>query len=150
MQFVNLPPHAFVSVPASEQAYQFGFNQNELPGETELGKKIWFWYRVFCAAMVIMNLGIAVLGAFPLIAGIIINDKESLEMIVAGSLYMVLGVIVAIPYAIGFFAPRKPWHWVYGIVLMAVSMMSCACWGASIPLLIYWIKPEGKWMFGRE
>lgn len=150
LMFESLPPDAYVSLPASELANPQGSYKDSTPRETELGKKIWFWYRVFCAAMAILNLGVALLGMFPLIAGIVIRDKEAMEMVAAGSIYIVLGIILAIPYIIAFFAPRKPWHWVYGMVLIAITLTSCACWPTSIPLLIYWLKPEGKWMFGRE
>lgn len=150
MLFENLPPDAYVSLPASELANQQGIYKDNTPRETELGKKIWFWYRVFCAAMAVLNLGVAALGIAPIIVGAFKNNKESAEMIAAGSLYIILGIAVSIPYIVAFFAPRKPWHWVYGLVLIAITLTSCACWPTSIPLLIYWLKPEGKWMFGRE
>lgn len=121
--------------------------QNELSRETELGKKILFWYRAFCVLMVAANLFVAFIGIFPVIVGMIKNNRDSVELYAAGGFHIVLGIMVAIPYAISFFAPRKPWHWVYGIVLISVPMMSCACLPISIPLLIFWLKPQAKQMF---
>jgi hypothetical protein len=153
MAFVNLSPSVYVSVSASELEAQ-SFNPQGPARETELGKKVWFWYRVYCAAMALMYLCVAIIGVITLYAGIDISKQGGQEsggkIMLIGGLYVALGIIFAIPYGISPFLPRKPWHWIYGIVLISIGLTSCLCLPACIPLLIFWLKPEAKWMFGKE
>jgi hypothetical protein len=39
--------------------------------------------------------------------------------------------------------------WVYDIVLICLGMTSVCCMPVTIPLLIFWIKPDAKAWFGR-
>ena len=67
-----------------------------------------------------------------------------------GTLYLLIGIVLCIPFAITPLLPAKPWVWIYGIVLIAIGMTSACCLPATIPLLVFWIKPEVKSYFGRE
>ena len=69
------------------------------------------------------------------------------EAFIDGILLVLFGPPFAIAFGLGIFWDEKPWHWVYGIVLICISLTSCCCFPVSIPLLIYWLKPETKSYF---
>lgn len=50
-------------------------------------------------------------------------------------------------FALGLLTPRRPWGWVYGFVPIAIGLTSPCCLPASIPLLLFWLKPEVKHWF---
>lgn len=50
-------------------------------------------------------------------------------------------------FALGLLTPRRRWGWVYGFVPIAIGLTSPCCMPASIPLLIFWLKPEVKQWF---
>jgi len=53
-------------------------------------------------------------------------------------------------FAATFFLPRKPWAWVYDMILICYGIAIATCIPVAIPLLIYWIKPETRSYFGRN
>ena len=60
----------------------------------------------------------------------------------------VMGLLIAGLYGATFFLPRKPWVWMYHIVLLALGVASCCTLSASVALLVYWLKPETQAYFG--
>jgi hypothetical protein len=48
-----------------------------------------------------------------------------------------------------FLLPARPWVWIYDLVVICLGMTSACFLPATIPLLIFWIKPEVKAYFGR-
>lgn len=117
--------------------------------------KVLKWYKAYCVMIGLMYLlvfgvGICLLVIEPSVLGTDPNDLEKLEEIKIQSVIMVvLGLIFATPYSVAPFLPKKPWVWVYGIVLIGITMSSCCLLPLAIPLLIYWIKPETKYYFGK-
>ena len=85
----------------------------------------------------LLFLGVVVLNSFTP------NDEAFID----GILLVLFGPPFAIAFGLGIFWDEKPWHWVYGIVLICISLTSCCCFPVSIPLLIYWLKPETKSYF---
>jgi hypothetical protein len=67
-----------------------------------------------------------------------------------GLILVGMGIPLSIAYITAFFLPVRPWVWVYHLVLIAIGLTSACCWAASIPLLIFWIKPETQAYFGRS
>lgn len=43
-----------------------------------------------------------------------------------------------------------PWLWTYDLVIICLGMTSTCILPASIPLLIFWLKPETKRYFGKS
>lgn len=115
---------------------------------------IFKYYKIYCIFMAFLYLLVAGLGIFllalPSVAGGEIRGKEAFEFQLYGGVYAVAGLIFAVPYAIAPFLPPKPWHWIYGIVLICLGFTSCLCLPVAVPLLIQWIKPENKVVFGKE
>ncbi|MFY9227626.1 MAG: hypothetical protein WAQ98_33445 [Blastocatellia bacterium] len=126
-----------------------------IENENKPTPKVLKWYKAYCVMIGLMYLlmlgvGICLLVIDPSILGTDPSDLEKLEEIKIQSVIMVvLGLVFAIPYSIAPFLPKKPWVWVYGIVLIGITMSSCCLLPLAIPLLIYWIKPETKYWYGK-
>jgi hypothetical protein len=77
------------------------------------------------------------------------RDMSEAEAKVMGVLMLVFGLVFCVPYASVPFLPRKSWVWILGLVLICIGLTSACCLPASIPLLIFWIKPEMKAFYGK-
>jgi len=113
------------------------------------------WYMVYCVLMALMYLLVAGAGAMILFGPAemqrsLTESQNSLEPMVLGAVYAGLGLLFGCLYALGALAPRRPWAWIYGIVLIAFGMTSICCLPLTIPLLIYWIKPDVQRYYGRN
>jgi hypothetical protein len=109
--------------------------------------RVWTWYRVYAGLMALMYVAIAVGGGLAgALAPMDADDPPRwFFMLVFGCMGGPLGAA----YIAAFFLPRRPWVWVYHLVLISIGLTSVCCMPASIPLLIHWIKPETKQYFGR-
>jgi len=107
------------------------------------------WYRVYCVLMALLYVFCVVAGVFLIIAAPADRDMSAAEARVLGGIMFFMGIALTIPFAIGAFLPRKPWAWIYGLVLICIGLTSPCCMPVTIPLLIHWIKPETKFHFGR-
>ena len=95
----------------------------------------------FCIA-----LGVC-LAFFPDFSAKITDDENPA---VTGWILLVAGILFLVASALPFFLKPKPWVWVYDLVIICSGMLSTCLIVASIPLLIFWIKPETKKYFGRS
>ena len=71
------------------------------------------------------------------------DDLDGMPPALMGGIYVGMGIALLIPTFLGFFLPRKRWVWVYHLVLICIGMTGCTV-VFSIPLLIFWLKPEVK------
>jgi len=112
------------------------------------------WYRAYCALMAVMYLVVAGGGVFVAAANqsLAAGDPSTspTEMLLIGVICVVMGLALVVPFVVALFLPRKPWVWIYHLVLICLGMTSACCLPATVPLLIFWIKPETKGWFGRE
>ena len=76
--------------------------------------------------------------------------NEELETQVAGVFYAGLGVILALAFIVALLTPRRFWAWIYNLVLICLGLTSCCFWPITIPLLIFWIKPEVRAWYRNE
>lgn len=128
-----------------------------LPNQTnKVAEKTLFWFRIYSLFLAVIYLlcvigGIlmAGIGAYHLSNGIRLKDDTEVVMVISGVIMLVLGFILMIPFAAAPFLPRRPWVWTLGIVLIGIGMTSACFLPVCIPLLIYWLKPETKAVFGR-
>jgi len=111
---------------------------------------VWTWYVVYCVAMAILYLFVIGAGIFLLLADPVWLEEDAMLLRVEGVLFLGLGLVLMVIFAIAPFLPKKPWVWIYGIVLIGLGMTSACCLPATIPLLIFWIKPETQQFFGRK
>lgn len=116
----------------------------------EIGRKSFFWYRIYCATLVLLYLALTVFGVILLVLQPRTRDYRPEELMIMGAIYAVLGAIFFLAFAVALFLPAKPYNWIVGIVMMAIGMTSCCFIPFLIPLFIYWLKPETQAFFGRK
>jgi hypothetical protein len=153
--FEGVSAQAFVSIPAGEQVYAPGFPVDpmmNLAQETERTRKIWKWFVAYCVLMTLLYLISVTTGAVLLVFSFTsLAEKPDISILrTQATAFLLIGVVLMIPYAMGPFVKGKSWGWVFGIVLIAIGMTSCCLWPITIPLLIQWIKPEMKRAFGQS
>lgn len=103
------------------------------------------WFRVYCGFMALVYLlcTLGGIGAIVLsMTGQINNNDDRIMLIIQGIIFSVISVPLMIMFAFGLNLPRRKWGWIFGIVLIAIGLTSPCCMPASIPLLIFWMKPE--------
>jgi hypothetical protein len=116
----------------------------------ETARKTFFWYRVYCASLAVIYLGVAVIGAVLAVVPFDSSPRDREQMFIMGIIYAILGAGFFIIFAVAFFLPPKPYNWIVGIVMLAIGMTSCCFLPFVIPLLIFWVKPETQAFFGRK
>jgi MFS family permease len=109
---------------------------------------VYKWFVVYCILMALGYLTLAVMG---IVFGFIEPDREmsAAEAKLMGSVFLIMGLVFFVPYALVPFLPRKSWVWVFGLVLICIGLTSLCCLPVCIPLLISWLKPEMKKFYGR-
>jgi hypothetical protein len=108
------------------------------------------WYKVYAGLMAALYLVVLIGGiAMPLLA------PEELDLAADDPPPWVMALIIgcvsfpfAALYGAALFLPVKPWAWIYHLVLICFGFTSLCCMVVSIPLLIFWVKPETKAYFG--
>ena len=116
----------------------------------ETGRKTFFWYRVYCAVLALLYLAIIAFGIFLLMYQPPTRQYDLQELTLVSVVYIVLGIVFFLAFAVAFFLPPKPYNWIVGIVMMAIGMTSCCFVPFVVPLFIFWLKPETKAFFGRN
>jgi hypothetical protein len=109
--------------------------------------KVIFWFGAYCAAMSLMYVALAVVGILWVKGAL---GEEFSRDPIPGYLFAGIGIPLAAAYAIGPVLPRRPWAWVYGLVLIGIGLSGALCIPAAAPLLIFWIKPEVKEAYRTE
>jgi hypothetical protein len=110
------------------------------------------WYHLYCAGMALLYLACVVGGAVLVIFRDRLADAENPAafFLVYGSVLIASGAVFAGVYLAAFFLPRRPWTWIYHIVLIGIGLTSPCTMAAAVPLLIAWIRPETRAWFGRD
>lgn len=106
-----------------------------------------FWFHVYAGCMAAMYALVAVVGVVLMVFSDRFPDQA---MLIAGPLYISLGLTFCAGYAVSFFFKPSPFSWVYDLVLICIGFGGCPTIAAAIPLLIFWIKPETKAYFGKS
>jgi hypothetical protein len=145
-----LPQSAQVSLSPEQHARAFGMNPGAMFVDAERGRRVFFWYRVYATLMALLYAGLAALGVFILLLAPQANRRDEADPVLVGGIYAILGAIFFVPFAAALILPKKPWTWIYHIVLICLGMTSCCLLPFTIPLLINWLKPETKALFGRN
>lgn len=120
------------------------------PQNNELGRKTFFWYRIYCAVLAALYLFVIVFGIVIAVLQPESREYKPQEMLLMGIIYAVVGAVFFLVFAVALFLPPKSYNWIVGIVLIALGMTSCCFIPICVPLLIFWMKPETKAFFGRS
>ena len=152
--FSEIDPGSEVSVPIEETFQARGYSESFPPGipfDNETGRRTFFWYRVYCVCMLLLYLAVMVMGlVFVMFSGEAPASTDQEEAFIVGIIYFALGVVFAAVYGVALALPRKPYNWIYGIIMIAIGLTSCCLLPATIPLFIFWLKPETKAYLGRN
>lgn len=111
--------------------------------------KVILWYKVYLGVLGFMYAGVAVMGLIFFFGPFTAEDLDGMEPKLMGGIYATMGIVLLIPFIVGFFLPKSKGAWIYHLVLICIGMSGCTIVGC-IPLLIFWIKPEVKDYFERK
>ena len=102
------------------------------------------------AVLAFLYLAVIVFGIALLVFQPSTREYDAQELMIMGVIYIALGVVFFLAFAVALFLPPKPYNWIVGIVMMAIGMTSCCFVPFIVPLFIFWLKPETKAFFGRN
>jgi hypothetical protein len=111
-----------------------------------------YYFRIY-AALVILNL-LALFGwglylmLDPIMRGGVSGSSATGEWVI-GLVLVVVGLVPLVPHGIALFGGRRKWVYTLALVLIGINMLwvTC-CLPITIPMLIYWMKPETKRWYG--
>jgi len=106
------------------------------------------WARIYATLFAVMYLVATFGGVFLLYAGSDLSGDKAGEAMVEGVIMVVLCPALMVLSVVAAVAPRKKWGWILNVVLIGLGCTSCMCMPASIPLVIFWLKPEVKRWYG--
>lgn len=118
-------------------------------GSSKTADKTHFWFKVYAGVMTAIYACLFGAGIFLLVADLGGTASEVTGQRVNGVFATIIGLACLVLYGIGLFLPRRPWAWVYGVVLIGIGLTSCCILPAALPLLIFWLKPEMKARFNK-
>ena len=123
-----------------------------LPPVRQGAPAVVLWQNIYCGAMALLYLLLTGVGAaFAVFRESLADAKTSAnENLIVGLVLIAVCLPLAGIFAAGPFLPRRPWSWIYHIVLISLGLTSCACLPVSVPLLIFWIRPEVQAWFGGQ
>ena len=103
--------------------------------------KVVIWFKVYAVLLSLIYLFMVI------ISPIFFTTGDS-DAIITGLFIIILCIPFFIISILPVFLPRKPWVWIYSVVIIGIGMTSACCLPACIPLLIFWLKPEVKRFYG--
>ena len=112
--------------------------------------KVVTWFKVYAGALCVTYVAVA---AFSIVFFAVSPHELEMPAVqahVTGALLLAMGVVLSAACLVPLVAPRRPWLWTYDLVVICLGLTSVCCMLASIPLLIFWLKPETKAWFGRS
>jgi hypothetical protein len=110
-----------------------------------------FWFKLYCGVLCFLYLAV---GAFSLF--FFRPDWFGVELPpdnfgpVMGSVFLVMGLALFVACFLPLVLRPRPWVWIYDLIIIALGITSIPLILASIPLLIFWLKPETQRHFGRS
>ena len=124
------------------------------PSSTSAAPAVVVWFKVYSGLMallylIVMVAGVVFLSMDPQDFDPSATAEDAMVMKIVAWVYIVLGLVFLLPFAYGAFMGNASWCWVFGMVLICISLTSGCCMVAGIPLMIFWLKPETKRYFGR-
>lgn len=112
-----------------------------------------YYFRIYAVVMILILLAGFGVGLYlmlkPLMSGTAGTTSATGDWIfglfMAGMTFALL-----IPHAVALFAGRAKWNYTLIMILVGLNILWSNCWciPVTVPLLIYWMKPETKRWFG--
>jgi MFS family permease len=111
--------------------------------------KVVFWFKIYTGFLTFLYLLTAVLSLVFFFGNPKDLDMSPTEAHVFGVILLVMGLALMPACALPLFLRPRPWLWTYNLVVICLGLTSGCTFPASIPLLIFWLKPETKDYFGK-
>jgi hypothetical protein len=127
----------------------------ETPTDRQVIPPVVKWYKLYCMMMVLVYLlglvgGVALLMyQTAVLAWLGGAEVSAVELTIRGIILVVACGVMLVVNIAALFLPRQPWVWIYHLVNIALGLSGC-CALLTIPLLIFWLKPEVQQYFGRS
>jgi hypothetical protein len=141
-------PYDYYEAPKTPSLSDFDeFGQPRRPGVVT-------WFKVYAGFMGAMY-GLIMLFCVLGVIGIMVAPPEDMGSDDKALMWVMMPVMLIVCAALAgvflaaIFLPRKPWVWVYDIVLIALGLSSPCLWPATIPLIIFWVKQDNRLYFGQ-
>ena len=109
--------------------------------------KVVMWLRIYAGFLCLLYLGVAALSLTFFHAGPRDLNVTREQAQAIGWAVLATGLVFSAVCVVPIFGPRRPWGWVYGLVIICLGMGCLITLPAGIPLLIHWIRPETKEWF---
>jgi hypothetical protein len=114
------------------------------------------WFHAYSVIFVLMYLAVAAFGiVFFVVDPATFKTELDMEMEpmfakIMGAVFIIMGLGFAVVSAIPLLFSPRPWVWVYSLVLICLGLTSPCFLPFSIPLMIFWLKPETKAYYGKQ
>jgi hypothetical protein len=114
--------------------------------------RVLVWYRVYCAVLGALSLLDVAAGA-----GAVLFRRQLAEWLgngepgayaVVGALALAVGLIQSALFSLAFVLPRKPWAWVYHLVLIGLGLTDPCFFFPCLFLMVFWLKAPTRTYFG--
>ncbi len=110
-----------------------------------------YYFRIYAVLMLLMLLGWFGMGLYLMLGPLIRGSSGSsatgewiMGLFLAGFSFLII-----VPHAIVLFAGNARWAYTLGLILIGLNMLwNTCCLPITIPLLVYWMKPETKRWYG--
>ena len=121
------------------------------PSRTVAKPAVIGWYKAYLGFLVFLFLVVTGAGIFLWVAPLSPEDLDDMPKELMAGIYIGSGAVMLILSLVGFFLPRAKGAWVFHLVMICIGLTGCTL-VFSIPLLIFWLKPEVKDWYtqGRE
>lgn len=107
------------------------------------------WFKIYAGLLCLVYFGVMVMGISLFFIPAEELDLNEMTAPIFAGLFLVLGFLLFVGCLIPLVVRPQPWVWVYDLIVICLGMTSACCIFVSIPLLIFWLKPETKQYFGR-
>ncbi|MEJ7766024.1 MAG: DUF2510 domain-containing protein [Acidimicrobiales bacterium] len=107
------------------------------------------WYIRYVIGMVVVYLCLTAWALFQLNSEPGLTPLEADPLRFQATLILFVGPALCVLFLFGLFIPKRPWGWIYSLLLICWGMTNICAWPITIPLLLKWITPEMKAYFKR-
>lgn len=108
-----------------------------------------FWFKLYAGFLAFIYLVAAGCSLIFLLVDPAKLEMDAIAAKMTGAILLIMGLGLFVASAVPLFSQPRPWLWIYNLVLICLGMTSACFWPMTIPLLIFWLKPEVKRHFGR-
>ena len=115
------------------------------------------WYKVYAGLLAAIYVILFLGGIVGLIFAVrapsdFWTDADMPPVLFLGYLVflILISLVLGAAYIAAFIIPRKPWAWIYHLVLICIGLSSPCFIPISVPLMIYWLRSDAQAYYGRK